>query len=124
MAEEEEASTRTCSFSRILNLFDILGRIQWLNDILVLDVVKDSDFPECFRSILSYDDSSIQVERVIFNYLALRFIVGTSKTLGGVRKDSIVIKLIEILDLLVNHAEYVFIVEVKTLRENACWGPS
>ena len=59
VAEKEEASTGTSSFSRILNLFDILGRLQWFNDILIFDVVNDSNFSEGFGSILSYDDSSL-----------------------------------------------------------------
>ena len=39
MAEEEEASTGTSSFSRILNLFDIFGRLQWFDDVLIFDTV-------------------------------------------------------------------------------------
>ena len=97
MAEKEEASTGTSSFSRILNLLDVLGRLQWFNNILIVDAVEESNFPESFRGILAYDYISLQVERAVVIKCALLFIEGifkrtsTSNNLRAARKDIIII---------------------------------
>lgn len=59
VAEKEEASAGTSSFSCILNLFDILWRLQRFENVIIFDIVKKSDFLKGFRGILSYYDSSI-----------------------------------------------------------------